>query len=249
MPEANQRLPFLSTQLRWGLLLLGLITMAYAAIEMWRSYQEDELWGFWPIPLLLAAWFSWRMIRYKANSREAEHDRWILLSSLSGFLLYLGFPVLPLPFLLFVGFIPLLLVEQEISKKYPGISSALVFRYAYNSFIIWNLFTTFWVVNTALVAGIVAITVNAFLMSLPFYAYHLCKKMLNERLSLLAFIVFWISFEYGHMQWEISWPWLTLGNGFASFPSWVQWYEVTGVFGGTLWILLANLLIWKLMES
>src|SRR5690606_19101353 len=31
--------------------------------------------------------------------------------------------------------------------------------------------------------------------------------------------------------------------GFATFPEWIQWYEYTGVFGGTLWIWLVNLLI------
>jgi len=47
------------------------------------------------------------------------------------------------------------------------------------------------------------------------------------------------------LNWEISWPWLTLGNGFAQYPSWVQWYEYTGAFGGSLWILVANYLIFK----
>ena len=31
-------------------------------------------------------------------------------------------------------------------------------------------------------------------------------------------------------------------------PSWVQWYEYTGVFGGSFWILLANVLIFWLIE-
>ncbi len=59
---------------------------------------------------------------------------------------------------------------------------------------------------------------------------------------------FWITFEYLHLRWELSWPWLTLGNSFAEFPSWVQWYTFTGVFGGTLWILLANVLFYKVIS-
>jgi apolipoprotein N-acyltransferase len=34
-----------------------------------------------------------------------------------------------------------------------------------------------------------------------------------------------------------------LGNVFASHPYWVQWYEYTGVSGGTLWILLVNIMV------
>jgi apolipoprotein N-acyltransferase len=45
------------------------------------------------------------------------------------------------------------------------------------------------------------------------------------------------------LNWQLSWPWLTLGNVFASHTSWVQWYEYTGVSGGTLWILLVNIAV------
>ena len=44
------------------------------------------------------------------------------------------------------------------------------------------------------------------------------------------------------MNGEINWPWLNLGNGFANDIHIIQWYEYTGSFGGTLWILLCNLL-------
>src|SRR5690606_32153458 len=42
-----------------------------------------------------------------------------------------------------------------------------------------------------------------------------------------------------------SWPWLNLGNGFSDYISWVQWYEFTGTFGGTLWVWIVNLGIFK----
>ena len=66
--------------------------------------------------------------------------------------------------------------------------------------------------------------------------------------KVLSFIAFWLCWEWIHLNWEISWPWLTLGNAFASQISLIQWYEYTGVFGGGLWILVINCLIfhtWK----
>ena len=48
-------------------------------------------------------------------------------------------------------------------------------------------------------------------------------------------------FEYIHLNWQLSWPWLSLGNVFAANPNWVQWYEYTGIAGGTLWVLLVNI--------
>ena len=35
-----------------------------------------------------------------------------------------------------------------------------------------------------------------------------------------------------HLNWEFAWPWLNLGNAFATYTGWIQWYEYTGTFGG-----------------
>jgi apolipoprotein N-acyltransferase len=55
-----------------------------------------------------------------------------------------------------------------------------------------------------------------------------------------------VAFEYLHLNWELSWPWLTLGNVFANSVSSVQWYEFTGVLGGSFYVLVANLLFFGL---
>ena len=57
-------------------------------------------------------------------------------------------------------------------------------------------------------------------------------------------ISFVVAFEYLHLNWDLTWPWLTLGNVFASMPGMVQWYSITGTLGGTAWILLCNFLIY-----
>jgi apolipoprotein N-acyltransferase len=64
-----------------------------------------------------------------------------------------------------------------------------------------------------------------------------------------SLVAFWISFEYFHHRWELSWPWLTLGNSFAMQPAWVQWYETTGTTGGSLWVLLSNILAYTLTKQ
>lgn len=61
-------------------------------------------------------------------------------------------------------------------------------------------------------------------------------------------LTFWVSYEYIHFNWELSWPWLTLGNVFATHPQWVQWFETTGTTGGTIWLLLSNLLAYELFR-
>ena len=73
------------------------------------------------------------------------------------------------------------------------------------------------------------------------------KKRLGAAWGYISFPAYWITFEFIHQRWDLTWPWLTLGNGLAKFPQVIQWYEYTGVFGGTLWILTLNILIYRLL--
>jgi apolipoprotein N-acyltransferase len=59
----------------------------------------------------------------------------------------------------------------------------------------------------------------------------------------------YIGFEYWHLHWELAWPWLTLGNVFASSPIYIQWYEYTGVLGGSLWIFSVNYFIYLFLTQ
>lgn len=88
-----------------------------------------------------------------------------------------------------------------------------------------------------------AIVCNALLMTTVFLLFHKVKKRLGEQWGIIIFICFWITFEFLHLDWDLTWPWLTLGNAFADTPNWIQWYEYTGVFGGSLWVLVVNCMV------
>ena len=109
--------------------------------------------------------------------------------------------------------------------------------------LIWNSITTWWIWNSTDVGAIGAIVANTAFMSLPWLALYNVNKRLGPKFSYWAFLCCWMTFEYIHLNWELSWPWLTLGNVFANTPNWIQWYEFTGTSGGSLWILLINILI------
>lgn len=94
-----------------------------------------------------------------------------------------------------------------------------------------------------------AFIVNTSLMSTVFYLFHLTKKYIGSKEGYIGLIFYWIAFEYFHYNWDASWPWLTLGNMFSITPSWVQWYSYSGVLGGTFWILLVNLLVFRVYQN
>src|SRR5690606_24794494 len=66
--------------------------------------------------------------------------------------------------------------------------------------------------------------------------------------GLIFLTAIWMSFEKLQLWWQMTWPWFNLGNGFANYPKWIQWYEYTGTFGGTLWILGGNLIMFWLLN-
>jgi apolipoprotein N-acyltransferase len=86
-------------------------------------------------------------------------------------------------------------------------------------------------------------------MATAFCLFHKVKKATTRKLGYFAFIILWITMEYLHLNWDLSWPWLTLGNAFANAPNAVQWYEFTGFLGGSLWILVLNILLFRFLQS
>ncbi|MDF2437233.1 MAG: lnt [Bacteroidota bacterium] len=172
----------------------------------------------------------------------------VLLSLLSGLLLAVGwFPNGVFPFL-FVAFIPLLAVENEFYLN-EKLKPRFLFVCAYLAFFLWNILTTWWVKNASFGGAALAIFCNALLMSIPFILFHRIKNRIGANWGYVLFICFWLSFEFIHSNWELSWSWLTLGNAFADAPSIIQWYEYTGVFGGSLWILIVNVLIYEAIKA
>ena len=170
--------------------------------------------------------------------------RHLILSLLSGVLLALAWPTYGIPQLLFFAFVPLLIVihERSASQKKSG---WLILGLSYLSFFIWNIVSTYWLYYSTPFGMWFAVLVNTLLMALVFLIYYKITKRLDFKKSALFLVLLWISFEYLHLQWEFSWPWLNLGNAFAEYTSWIQWYEYTGAFGGTLWVWIGNFIVFK----
>lgn len=169
----------------------------------------------------------------------------ILISILGGILLSAAWPERGFAPLLFLGFIPFFFIEDYISRHRENFRKMSVFWYVYPGILLWNVLTTWWVWNSTAVGSIAAFMLNALMMGAVFQIYSFTRRHLPVKPGYFLLIPIWISFEFFHHNWDGTWPWLSLGNGFANWHKWIQWYEYTGMFGGTLWILLVNLLFYK----
>ena len=162
----------------------------------------------------------------------------ILSALLTGGLLTAAWPTWGIAPLAFIGFVPLLLLESRIAQGGRG----RLFWLSFLAFLVWNVATTWWVWN-ATPAAIAAWVLNALFMAIVFFVFHLTKKKVcNNPWGNFFLIPYWMAFELLTYHWVAKWPWLNLGHVFSSCHEWIQWYEYTGVAGGTLWVLLVNIL-------
>ena len=124
-----------------------------------------------------------------------------------------------------------------------------IFSYSFLSFIIWNSITSWWLVNSTVFGMFFAIILYSILMALVFTSYSLISKKLGSKLGVIFFISSWIVFEKFNLSWEFSWPSLILGNVFSESHQLIQWFEFTGTLGGSIWILIVNLLFFKTLNK
>lgn len=177
-----------------------------------------------------------------------SRNRLFILSSFSGCLLSLPWLGILPGWILFIALVPLLIAEDHLTRQKEKYADIVFWGLVYLCFLLWNSLSTWWIMHATITGAILVASLNAAFMATVWWIFHLMKRRFRL-LGNLSLIVFWISFEYLHYNWEIQWPWLTLGNGFANQVNLVQWYEYTGVLGGSLWILTTNLLFLQLYKK
>ncbi len=171
----------------------------------------------------------------------------ITFGVLSGILLAASWPPSSLFFLSFFGLIPLLVLRDSIGSSQRSLviytSSVVV------ALFIWNAYTTQWIYKTFFTSGIVINCINITLFTIPWLLYFLSRKHLVRYQQYALLVGSWISLELMHYYWGLAFPYLNLGNVLAPLPALAQWYEYTGVFGGSLWVWGANILLFELIRE
>lgn len=178
------------------------------------------------------------------------------LSLLSAFLLWLAWP--PTPYtsvLLLFAFVPLLMALKNMQASAQANKTKTVFYVAGLTFLVWNTSSIYWVFNSlnavmptpiACILALIPFGLAALLMTLSFVFYSKAQTKTKPIIADILLISFWVCYEYLHQSWDLKFPWMTLGNGFASTHQIVQWYQYTGVYGGTIWVLVSNILVFRL---
>jgi apolipoprotein N-acyltransferase len=170
----------------------------------------------------------------------------LLLSVLSGLLLAISWPENGFTPVIFIALIPLFFLQQYLGDN----NKKGMFWYSWLAFLIWNVLTTWWIWNSTPSGALMAFILNSLFTAVVFQLFHISKKKLfDNKKGMFILLFYWVTWEYIHMNWDLTWSWLNLGNVFASKHTWIQWYEYTGSLGGTVWVLMVNILIYNIISS
>mgnify|MGYP004485971639 FL=1 len=164
----------------------------------------------------------------------------IILLLISSILMGIPFLVPGCGAVALVALVPLLCAERIAS--FNGVKR--FFWWYYLTFVIFNALTTWWVCKATVGGGIFAVLANSAFMSIIFALFRISKKRFRGCVPYIFLAVAWIAWERFYLtSSQISWPWLVFGNAFGRTTGLVQWYEYTGLLGGSRWVWLANLSI------
>ncbi len=153
--------------------------------------------------------------------------------------------------LIFLAFVPLIHLRRLALDGSLTTTSFLWFTAG--AFFLWNAGTIYFlyfiddVLGIRLLTALTPIVLNTIWMTAVMYGALRFSSRFNFGLGSLFFVLCWLAFEWMQHHWALAFPWLTLGNVMGPHTEWIQWYSITGVAGGSLWILCGNVLIERLI--
>ncbi len=167
-----------------------------------------------------------------------------LLAVLSGGLLALAFPPVPFYLFAFIGFIPLLfLFVVDENPRRP-------FLMVYITFLVYHTGVNWWIGSWQadkdpflIASGVGLSIIHPFFFMVPFAIFLKIYRSLGRKTALWSFPFVWTAFEWAHSLTEFSYPWLTVGNTQIYNLYWVQFIDLTGVWGASFLIVLANVIL------
>ncbi|AFD07942.1 hypothetical protein Solca_2921 [Solitalea canadensis DSM 3403] len=109
--------------------------------------------------------------------------------------------------------------------------------------LLWNICVGYWMISENLFWSTFILFLASLIMLLPFVLTELLRKHMSVIKTLLFFICLWALLETGWISTNVIWSWPVVGNLLGAYPKLIQWYEYTGVVGGTLWIMSINLVL------
>lgn len=182
--------------------------------------------------------------------QRKERKKFLFLSLISGLLLGISFPPVPMPYLMFGALIPYFIVMD--SKKTLGEINRFTYAFAF----VFTIISIYWVGSWTseadpflMISGAMLMFYNPLMFLIPSTLFYFSKKKFGGKIPFLLFPFFWVSYEYFYSVFELRFPWLTLGHGQAYFKSFIQIADIIGAYGLSIIIIFINVFLFFFYKS
>ena len=174
--------------------------------------------------------------------------REIVLVVLGAIALTLSYPPFPLPILSFFAVTPaVLLIQQPILEANPRAA----FRWGWWYGLVTNALVLYWMVVAlwhftplSALGYLATIAILGLLTGVMFWFVARIRLTAPAVPLWAVFPVAWTTLEWliGHLG-DVRFPWLGLGTSLADAPVLVQWADIAGARGVTLWVVWVNAML------
>ena len=157
--------------------------------------------------------------------------------------------VSPFSPLLFIALIPLfvglkfLQSSIRLGKWYVYLIYIFTFKF------LWVAGQVFWLKDVTYDTFFASIITHSFIFSVIQLPAIIAFTKKKNKYPFILFIIGWILFEYLMQTISLLSPFYILGTALGNYPLIIQNYSVIGIEGGTLWILLVNYFLFKLINE
>ena len=145
--------------------------------------------------------------------------------------------------ILLIAFVPFFLIENHLFEYRNKFRPNAFFIYILPGFVIFSIIALGWMRVASITGAICVIMGLSFLMAFTMWLAHIVRLKAGNVPGFVYLVTFWLGYEFLSLNTNLITPWLNLGNGLSKDIIFIQWYEVTGTAGGSLWILCSNLFL------
>jgi apolipoprotein N-acyltransferase len=149
--------------------------------------------------------------------------------------------------ILLIAFVPFFLIENYLFENPKRFTPNAFFLFILPGFVIFSIIALGWMRVASITGAICVIMGLSFLMAFATWMAHIVRLRAGTVAGFISMMTFWLAYEFLSLNVNIVSPWLNLGNGLSKDILFIQWYEITGTSGGSLWILCSNLFLALIM--
>ncbi len=174
----------------------------------------------------------------KDKSLKWQNYAFVLISAL---LLAFAFPPYHLGFLAYWAFVPIFVLLEYMSPK-------AAFGWGYLWGVLFNAANLYWLTYITWPGAIgaplfLALYFGLFMFLAAIFRQHLGRK------AVYWYPFLWVTVEFVKSLGVLGFPWSTVGYTQTTYFTFIQFADVTGVFGVSFWILCLNVVLYLLLRD